>query len=59
MPRVLVIGFVAGFYDAYSLVFFTVWSVLGLVALGYVGLKVLRMSDEEWERPASKVGEVT
>jgi hypothetical protein len=53
-----VIGFAAGFYDAYSLVFFTVWWALWLVALGYVGLKVLRMSDEEWERPASKVGEV-
>ena len=58
VPLVLVIGFAAGFYDAYSLIFFTVWWALWLVALGYVGLKVLRMSDEEWERPASKVGEV-
>ena len=58
VPLVLVIGFAAGFYDAYSLIFFTVWWALWLVALGYVGLKVLRMPDEEWERPASKVSEV-
>jgi hypothetical protein len=58
VPLVLVIGFAAGFYNPYSLIFFTVCWALWLVALGYVGLKVLRMSDEEWERPASKVGEV-
>jgi hypothetical protein len=50
VPLVLLVGNAAGFYDAYSLAFFTVWWALWLVALGYVGLKVLRMSDEDWER---------
>jgi len=58
VPLVLVIGFAAVSYNAYSLIFFTVCWALWLVALGYVGLKLLRMSDEEWERRASKVGEV-
>ena len=58
VPLALVVGFAAGFYNPYSLIFFTVWWALWLVALGYVGLKLLRMSDEEWERPASKVSEV-
>lgn len=50
VPLVLLVGNAAGFYDAYSLAFFTTWWALWLVALGYVGLKVLRMSDEDWER---------
>ena len=49
VPLVLLIGFASGFYNAYSLVFITIWWALWLVALGYVGLKVLRMSDDEWE----------
>lgn len=48
VPLVLLVGFAVGFYDAYSLAFFTFWWVLWLVALGYIGLKVLRMSDEDW-----------
>ena len=50
VPLVLLVGNAAGFYDAYSLAFFTIWWALWLVALGYIGLKVLRMSDEVWER---------
>ena len=53
VPLVLLVGNAAGFYDAYSLAFFTIWWALWLVALGYVGLKVLRMSDEAWERGAA------
>ena len=53
VPLVLLVGNAAGFYDAYSLAFFTTWWALWLVALGYVGLKVLRMSDEDWERGAA------
>lgn len=53
VPLVLLVGNAAGFYDAYSLAFFSIWWALWLVALGYVGLKVLRMSDEDWERGAA------
>ncbi len=50
VPLVLLVGNAAGSYDAYSLAFVTTWWALWLVALGYLGLQVLRMSDEDWER---------
>jgi hypothetical protein len=49
VPLVLLVGFVAGFYDAYSLAFFTIWWALWLATLGYIGVKILRMSGEDWE----------
>lgn len=36
---------------------FTISSGLWLAALGYVGLKILGMSDEEWEHGVSPVAE--
>ena len=58
VPAVLVLGWIISFFGPPSVVFFTTGWALWLVALGYVGLKILGMSDEDWARPASKVGEV-
>ena len=58
VPAVLVLGWIISFLGPPTVVFFTTGWALWLVALGYVGLKILRMSDEDWARPASKVGEV-
>jgi hypothetical protein len=58
VPIVLLLGLAIGFFGPPTVVFFTTGWALWLVALGYVGLKILRMSDEVWARPASKVGEV-
>jgi hypothetical protein len=56
VPVVLLLGLAIG--GPPTVVFFTSWWALWLVALGYVGLKILHMSDEDWARPASKVSEV-
>jgi hypothetical protein len=53
VPRDLLVGNAASFYDSYSLAHFTIWWALWLVALGYIGLKVLRMSVEDWARGAA------
>ncbi len=58
VPVVQLLGVAIGFFGPPTVVFFTTGWALSLVALGYVGLKILRMSDEDWARPASKVGEV-
>ena len=58
VPILLVLAIAIGFFGPPTVVFFTTGEALSLVALGYVGLKILRMSDEVWARPASKVGEV-
>ena len=58
VPAVLLFGWIISFLGPPTVVFFTGGWALWLVALGYVGLKILRMSDEDWARPASKVGEV-
>jgi hypothetical protein len=58
VPIVLLLGLAIGFFGPLGVVPFTTGWALWLVALGYVGLKILRMSDEAWARPASKVGEV-
>ena len=58
VPVVLLLGWIIGFWGPPTVVFFTTGWALSLVALGYVGLKILQMSDEDWARPASKVDEV-
>ncbi len=58
VPIVLLLGLAIGFFGPPTVVFFTTGWVLWLVALGYVGLKILRMSDEVWARQASKADEV-
>ena len=59
VPIVLLLGLAIGFFGPPTVVYFTTGWALWLVALGYVGLKILRMSDEVWARQTSKVGEVT
>jgi hypothetical protein len=58
VPVVSLLGWIIGFLGPPTVVFFTTGWALSLIALGYVGLRILRMSDEDWARPASKVGEV-
>jgi hypothetical protein len=58
VPVVLLLGLAILLFGPYGLVGWTIGNALWLVALGFLGLKILRMSDEVWARPASKVGEV-
>jgi hypothetical protein len=51
VPVVLLLGLAIGSFGV-GLVPFTSWWALWLVALGFLGLKILRMSDEDWARPA-------
>lgn len=60
VPIALLVGFAMEFVAPQSVppqVSFTVWFVLWLAALGYVGLKILGMSNEEWEHGASPADE--
>jgi len=50
IPVVLLAGFVVAFASPPGALYFAVAFGLVLVALGYVGLKILRLSDGEWER---------
>lgn len=50
VPVVLLLGTAASFVGPPNAVFFTVGTAAWLASLGYVGTKVLGMSDEEWER---------
>ena len=56
VPAVLFVGTAASFVGTPGAFSFTVGASAWLASLGYVGLKMLGMSDEEWERgeaPAS------
>ena len=50
MPAVLFVGTAASFAGPPSAVYFTFGTAAWLASLGYVGLKMLAMSDGEWER---------
>jgi hypothetical protein len=50
VPAVLFVGTAASFVGPPTAVYFTVGTAAWLASLGYVGSKMLRMSDEEWER---------
>ena len=50
VPAVLFVGTAASFVGPPTAVYFTVGTAAWLASLGYVGLKMLGMSDEEWER---------
>lgn len=53
VPLVFVAGFAMSFFGPAGVVSFTVGFALAFVALGYVGVGILGMSDEEWERGAA------
>ncbi len=53
VPLVFVAGFAMSFFGPVGAVSFTVGFALAFAALGYVGVGILRMSDEEWERGAT------
>lgn len=57
VPAVLFVGSAASFVLPPGAVSFTIGAAAWLVSLGYVGLKVLRMSDERWERGEAPVRE--
>lgn len=60
VPIALLIGFAGEFVPSSvvpMIINFTVSSGLWLAALGYVGLKILGMSDKEWEHGVSPVAE--
>ena len=50
VPVAFFVGTAVSFFGPPGLVFFTIGPATWLVTLGYVGLKVLRLSDKEWER---------
>jgi hypothetical protein len=52
---VLFVGTAVSFVGPPNAVFFTIGSAAWLVALGHVGTKMLRMTDEEWERGEAPV----
>ncbi|MGH3090256.1 MAG: hypothetical protein ACRDSJ_23480 [Rubrobacteraceae bacterium] len=58
VPLVFLAGFAMSFFGPVGVVSFTVGFALALVSLGYVGMKILRMSDEEWERGGNSPGAV-
>lgn len=49
VPVVQLLGVAIGFFGPPTVVFFTTGWALSLAALGYVGLRILRMTDDEWE----------
>jgi hypothetical protein len=57
VPVVLLLGLAIIVFGPYGSVGWTIGNALWLVALGFLGLKILRMSDEDWARPASRVSE--
>lgn len=54
-PVVLFVGTAVSFVGPPNAVFFTIGTAAWLVALGHVGTKMLRMTDEEWERGEAPV----
>jgi hypothetical protein len=50
VPGFLLGAVAMAFFGPHGVVSFAIGSALSLAALGYVGLKILRMSDDEWER---------
>ncbi len=56
VPAVLFVGTAASFVGPPGASSFTVGAVAWLASLGYVGLKMLGMSDEEWERGEAPAG---
>lgn len=58
VPVVFVAGFAMAFFGPVGVVSFTVGFALASIALGYVGMKILRMTDEEWESPVPADGRV-
>jgi hypothetical protein len=52
---VLFVGTAVSFVGPPNAVFFTIGTAAWLVALGHVGTKMLRMTDEEWERGEAPV----
>jgi hypothetical protein len=57
VPVVLLLGLAIIVFGPYGSVGWTIGNALWLVALGFLGLKIIRMSDEDWARPASRVSE--
>ena len=45
VPAILVLGWIISFLGPPTVVFFTTGWALWLISLGYVGLKILQMSD--------------
>ena len=58
-PVVLFVGTVVSFVGPPNAVFFTAGTAAWLVSLGHIGLKMLGMSDEEWERGEAPAREET
>jgi hypothetical protein len=52
VPLVFLAGFAMSFFGPVGIVAFTTGFALAAIALWYVGVKILAMSDGEWERPA-------
>jgi hypothetical protein len=50
VPGFLLGAVAMAFFGPHGVVSFAIGSALSLAALGYVGLKILRMPDDEWER---------
>ncbi len=53
VPVLFFVGTAVSFFGPPGLVFFSIGPATWLITLGYVGLKVLRLSDKEWERGAT------
>src|SRR3712207_8135696 len=51
------VGTAASFVGPPTAVYFTLGTAAWLASLGYVGLKMLGMTDEEWERGEARAGE--
>jgi hypothetical protein len=59
VPVIYFLGTAASFFGPPTLVTFTTGTAAWLATMGYVGLKVLGMSDEEWEQGVSPTPQPT
>jgi hypothetical protein len=50
VPVLFFVGTAVSFFGPPSVVFFTIGPATWLATLGYVGLRILRLSDKDWER---------
>lgn len=53
VPVLFFVGTAVSFFGPPSQIFFSIGPATWLITLGYVGLKVLHLSDKEWERGAA------